>query len=122
MKNKLITKKDIILLTALLLAALLVFFVSGIKKPKGNLLVITQDGSEIIRERLTKEEEIRVETADGGYNIISIVKTEDGSFAIKCSESNCPEKICIDKGLVILADDPIVCLPHRMTAKIIKEN
>lgn len=121
MKNRLISKKDLILLTALLFAALLVFFVFGRKKSEGNILIITQDGEEVVREFLTEEKEIRIESEDGGYNIIRIIRTGEGGFAVMCSESNCPEKICVNKGTVVLTDDPIVCLPHKMTAKLVSE-
>ena len=121
MKNKLITKKDLLFLAALLFAALLGFIIFSGLREKGNLLIVTLDGKEILREYLTEEKEIRVETGDGGYNVIKVIENEDGTFGIRCEESNCPEKICIGKGLVTLTDDPIVCLPHRMTAKLTKK-
>ncbi|MCQ2400663.1 MAG: NusG domain II-containing protein [Lachnospiraceae bacterium] len=121
MNNKLISKKDLILLAALLFAALLVFSAFGKIRSKGNYLIVTRDGEVVVRELLTEEKEIRIESEDGGYNIIRIIRTDEGNFAVMCSESNCPEKICVNKGQVVLTDDPIVCLPHKMTAKLVKK-
>lgn len=119
MDKKLLSIKDIFLLAALLAAALLAFFVSGRNRSTGKVLVVTVEGKEILREELTSEKKIRFETADGGYNILSIEQYGDGEYSVRCSESNCPEKVCMEKGAVVLTDDPIVCLPHRLTAKLI---
>lgn len=121
MENRLISKKDLLFLAALLFAALLAFTAFSNLREKGSILIVTLDGKEILREHLTEEKEIKIETGDGGYNILRVIETGDGSFGIKCGESNCPEKTCVEKGLVTLTDDPIVCLPHRMTAKLIKK-
>lgn len=120
-KFNLISKKDLILLTALITAALLVFAFFGRSRAGGSILVITQDGKEVLREKLSEGKIFKVETEDGGYNMIETVRTDSGELGIVCTESSCPEQICVEKGIVVFTDDPIVCLPHRMTAKMIRE-
>lgn len=59
------------------------------------------------------EEGVEVRTSLG-YNIISYA--EEGGLV--CTASDCPDKVCMDTGVVRTATEAIVCLPHRLTARV----
>ena len=66
-------------------------------------------------------EGLKVEGIHGGYNIFTMEKDSSGRIGVRCTEADCPDKICVDTGLVTLPDQPVVCLPHRVTARIVEE-
>ncbi len=77
----------------------------------GTTVEILRDG-EVIREidlsRVTEEESFRVEW-DGGYNLVEV-----RPGAIRVSEADCPDRICVGMGWLTDGAAPIVCLPHRL--------
>lgn len=56
----------------------------------------------------------RIESADGGYNILVI---SDGKASIE--EANCPDKICVNHRAVHYSGDSVVCLPHKLTVTVV---
>lgn len=48
----------------------------------------------------------------------SDLMTGDQAVGLSCVYSNCPEQICVNTGTVTLADTPIVCLPHKVVARL----
>ena len=110
----------LILVGTLLLFAvfLLLFLQSG--KTQGKTLVITKEGEEIIREPLREGAVYRV-GSEKEYNMIRVERDAEGSMGVRCFEADCPEQVCVEKGLVVLTDDPIVCLPHQVTVRLITE-
>ena len=61
------------------------------------------------------EEGVEVRTSLG-YNIISYA--EEGEGGLICTAADCPDKVCMDTGVVRTAAEAIVCLPHRLTARV----
>ena len=116
-------KNDVLLITVLIISALFILFFSRFFRKEGSALeiVVTQNGEEILREDICREKEILIENPQGGMNRICIRKDENGTFAIVCAEADCPEQLCVRKGVVTLPDDPIVCLPHRLTVRIVQK-
>lgn len=119
MRKLLKESKGWILVGALLLLAAVLLFV--VRKKPGKTLVITKDGKEIFREEMREGISFRVETEDG-YNLLEVKSDEKGELYVICAEADCPEQICVNKGPVKLTDDPIVCLPHRVTARLVTGN
>ncbi len=116
------SKTEMILTAALLLAALCVFLFWKMRGAGEDsfLLVIQSDGKEVLREELRGPGEYRIESPDGGYNIISVEECPDGGgYGIRCREADCPEHTCMEQGFITVPDEPIVCLPHRMTAVLL---
>ena len=74
-----------------------------------------RSGAEIYDDRVLSfsEEGVEVKTAMG-YNII---RYEIGG-GIRCTEADCPDKVCIETGEIKDATAVIVCLPHSLTARI----
>lgn len=57
--------------------------------------------------------DIRIETGDGGYNILQIA--QDGAKVI---EANCPDRVCVRSSRITIPGQTIVCLPHRLIIRI----
>lgn len=114
-------KPGIILVGSLLLAAALLFVFIKPAKAEKKILIITKDGEEIVRQEIFEGFSCRVD-AENGYNIFQAETGENGELGIRCIEADCPEQICVHKGRVVLTDDPIVCLPHHVTARLITGN
>lgn len=62
---------------------------------------------------LDEDAELRVECA-GGYNVI---KVENG--AVRVSEADCPDGVCVSTGAISGGAVPVVCLPHRLEVRVI---
>ena len=107
---------SVILIAALLAVSLIFVIVSGLKKSSGTYVVITQDGETVYEGMLTEDTYVRIDSGSG-YNVFKAEKDGD-RLGLKCIESDCPEQICVDRGTVVLTDDPIVCLPHKVTARL----
>ncbi len=119
-------RNDIIMIAVLLIAAaLLLLFRGGAQKKDSAEIVITRDDEVIFREQsadLVLPYTLRVEGIHGGHNIFIIDEDEDGTVGIRCQEADCPDKICVNTGRVTLPDQPVVCLPHRISARIVEMN
>ena len=118
-------KNDIMIVAVLLIcsAVWLLFSRSGASARTGSgvNIVITVDGEEVYRGPVRPEDgKLRIEGKGGGYNIFLAEKASDGSIGLRCLEADCPDKICVHTGLVTLPDEPIVCLPHRVSARIVE--
>ena len=126
-------KHDILLIVFIIIAAALWFIlqsgalsVIGIgvnKQADDKRIVITVNDEEVYAENaesLTDKLPVTLDIAgySGGHNIFVIDKDADGDIEIYCKEADCPDKICVETGHVSLPDQPIVCLPHRVTARI----
>ena len=62
---------------------------------------------------LSKNQEVTIQTPNGGTNQL-IVK--DGE--IWCYDASCPDKLCVKQGKKHLDTDTIVCLPNQMIVTI----
>ena len=124
-------KNDIILIAVIILAAALWFcsrsgafgrlHIGGNGLDASESIVITVDDEEVYRERADRinlPAELDIDGYNGGYNIFIINKNESEELEIYCIEADCPDKICVETGHVSMPDQPIVCLPHRVTARI----
>ena len=54
-----------------------------------------------------------VETADGGYNVVSVKNGEIG-----ISEASCPDLVCVHTGYIHSSALPVVCLPNKLVIRI----
>ena len=64
-------------------------------------------------DKLHKDQEYTVKNDQGGVNVFVI---RDGKAWV--TEASCPDKICMDQGQVSQEGEMIVCLPNRMTARV----
>lgn len=126
-KNK--TKhNDMMLIGGLLIAALIAFLYLRVIKPQITkasndrlILEISEDNNILYRSALGEIEipfSFDVECADGGHNTFAAEKMPDGSIGVSCTGADCPDKICVETGTIALSDEMIVCLPHRVVARL----
>lgn len=98
---------------------LLIIVIAGLflrfAKPKTDAgwLIITLDGAVYDTLSLGEDAVFTIEDGKGGYNVIRI---EDG--AVRVSEANCSNQVCVNTGNVSRTGEIIACLPHRLILSI----
>lgn len=108
-------RNDIILITSIIaLSVASIFFFNSMKKEGGKAIVLI-GGKEVASYSLNEDKEIRLEN-NGGYNILAI---KDGYAFIK--EASCPDKICVNNAKKKYNGETIVCLPNKITVKIVSD-
>lgn len=109
-------KRDLILLLSVIAVALLATVALWLTGAFGaaDKVIVTVDG-EVYREfPLDEDTEYRIETENGGYNILII---KDGEAFV--SEASCPDKVCVNTGAA-QEIKPVVCLPNKVVISIEK--
>jgi hypothetical protein len=84
-------------------------------KSSGEVVVIEVDGKlygEYDLNTVEIPKTIEIET-NYGYNNIKILNE-----GIIMYESNCPDQICVNSGIINKANEMIVCLPNRVVVRI----
>lgn len=56
---------------------------------------------------------IKIDSEDGGYNIIEV---KEGAVGV--IEATCPDGLCMDMGYIDSSLMPVICLPNHLTIKI----
>lgn len=109
-------KKDLLFITAILLAAGLAFLFFR-PQPSESLsrAEISVDGKTVMELDLSEDQVLTVDGASGGYNRIQV---RDG--AVSVLEASCPDKVCVHTGTVRYPGETIVCLPNRMIITVIQ--
>lgn len=109
-------KKDLLFITAILLAAGLAFLFFR-PQPSESLsrAEISVDGKAVMELDLSEDQVLTVDGAGGGYNRIQV---RDG--AVSVLEASCPDKVCVHTGTVQYPGETIVCLPNRMIITVIQ--
>lgn len=59
------------------------------------------------------EQSFTVNSADGGYNIITV---KDGCISV--TDADCPDRICVMTAPISDGIQPIVCMPHKLVIRI----
>lgn len=80
---------------------------------------VYQDGTLLYTIPLDKVQEpykLLIESEKGGKNEISISKDE-----ISVSYADCPDQICVKRGVTRYSNVPIVCMPNHLMIKFVKE-
>ena len=65
-------------------------------------------GNKTMTVDLLTDQEMVFETADGGYNIVTV---KGGKIAV--TEADCPDQYCVRQGFCD-SGEQIVCLPHKL--------
>lgn len=81
----------------------------------GNTACIYSDGKLIKTVDLhsAEEQSFTVNSADGGYNTITV---KDGSISV--TDADCPDRICVMTAPISNGIQPIVCMPHKLVIRI----
>ena len=119
-------KNDLLLILVCLGAAALLLLArgGGFPEKKNAVIIITVNDSEQFHaaaSELVLPYTLVIDGYEGGYNRFIIDEDGDGKVGVRCEEADCPDKICVHTGRVTMPDQPVVCLPHRVTARIIQE-
>ena len=85
-----------------------VFLFSG---EQGDYAEVFSDGEKVARVDLRQDQVLRVETAQGGCNEITITGGKIGVTA-----ASCPDHICMHRGMCSHGAQ-IVCLPNRLVIR-----
>ena len=115
-------KNDLILIFVILAGCLLYYALHRTAVPvnEARTVVISVGGEQVYHGSLgITDGAIRIKGINGGSNVFVMEKDAQGNVGLRCTEADCPDLICVHTGLVVLPDEPIVCLPHRVTARII---
>lgn len=105
-------KKDIILISIILLLAIVLLFIYKINTTKGNSVEVSLDGKIIYNLPLNKNVTKTI-SSQLGENILII----DNGYA-KIIEADCPDKLCINQKSISNVGETIICLPHKLIIKI----
>ena len=107
-------RRDLILIACALALSGALYAVSQLTLgTKASNVVVTVDGSEVLRRPLAMEDSYVVEQADGSRNVIRV---EGG--AVYMQEANCRDGLCIRQGRMKNAAKTIVCLPHKLVVRL----
>lgn len=116
MRNKYL----VIIFAFIILAAVAAVFLLN-RMPQDNMMAeIVSDGEVIERIdllALEKPRDITVNTPDGGFNTVHL---ERGSASV--TDADCPDKLCVKQGEIKNGIYPIICLPHKLTVRIISDD
>lgn len=102
------TRNDIILALAVIVAAAGFWLGSELLKEDGAFAVVTVDGTETARYSLDTDAEIRLDSENGGYNILVI---KNGKADV--TEASCPDHVCVDQRAIGRTGEAITCLPNK---------
>ena len=108
-KRKFSWKEALLLVLVLVVAAGVYLYAKT--RPKGAEAVIEQDGEVYRRVVLADLKEPLTLEVNGA--VIEIDK--DGAHFVS---SPCPDKICVNKGIIKRAGESAVCLPQRVSVRI----
>ena len=104
-------KKDILVISLLLLAAALFYIVPRITGTKGSEAAVIYDGNEIMRLSLSVDATYTVQG-----DLTATLEVKDGK--IRFIHSFCPDKLCEGFGWISLEGETAVCMPAKLAVII----
>lgn len=108
-------KGDIaIILAVFVLANIFGYMVSINKEKAAKEVIIVRDGEIIHKYKIDDTYERTIKLDFGNEH--NIVEIKDGKVTM--TESNCPDKVCIETKPISKNGEMIVCLPHKLYVKI----
>ncbi len=107
-------KKDLILISVILLAISVSFLVSHLYKKDGDYLIVRVDGKQVARYELSEEGQYEL---NGGTNTLRI---EGGNAYLIYAD--CPDHLCVNQGKIDQNGETITCLPNRLTVTVYSED
>lgn len=109
-------KNDIIMIAVIVIIALAAFVginLYGEHNTKDAQAVVTIDGEVYGTYPLAEDVTVKIESEDGGFNLLVI---EDGAASVE--EASCPDKICVRHKPVDKTGETLVCLPNKVVVEI----
>ena len=103
--------RDILLIVSLLVAALTALWIVRATAEEGTRVAVIVENVTVAEYPLSVDGEYSLL---GGKNLLVI---ENGAAYMK--ESQCPDHLCERYGRISRERERIVCLPHRLTVKVV---
>ncbi len=117
-KRKYFTPWDLLPLTIVLVAFLLGICLLIFSRSDGQLTAVISVRGEVYCEiplaSVSESYELAVE--GDGTAVLSV-----SSQGVAFKSSNCPDKLCVNTGLLTQAGDSAVCLPARVSVKLVTD-
>ena len=107
-------KGDFILIGALLFMGLAIVLWQYHGRQEGEQVVITVEGEVYKVLDINEDQEVKVETKDGHYNLVQIKDK-----TVKMLEADCKNQVCVNSAEITDIGETIVCLPHQIIVKIV---
>lgn len=109
-------RNDLIFISALILLILLAALALFLFRSEGDRVTVTLDGRTVGEYSLAEDREVRIESDNGGYNILVI---KDGKASV--STASCPDGICSSHRPINMKGESIICLPNKVVVEIRNE-
>ena len=109
-------KKDISLIAAVLVIALISFAAIKMTQKDGKEVVVTVKGEEVYKTSISKDQIYKIPVKNG----TNTMQIKDGKVTMK--EADCRDQICADHKAIEKSGETIVCLPHKVVIEIKSEN
>lgn len=106
-------KADILLLTGLLAAGLILALALALTRQTGGTVEVRVAGELVKCFPLSEDVTYEIIGADGGGNLLII---RDGAAWIE--EADCPDALCVGMGRIRRSGQSVVCLPHQVVVEI----
>lgn len=106
-------KNDFIVIFFILAVALTCMFILSMNNDSKTCVKIYVDNELVATLPLNEDFEFDIEGINGSHNLLVV---ENGKVYMK--EADCPDKICIQTGIVTELTQTIVCLPNRVVVTI----
>lgn len=108
-------KKDLLLILPCLILSAALFLWFYWQPSSAGIAVVEKEGREVYRIDLGKQSSTQILNIGGKMNVQ--LKVQPG--AIFFYQSDCPDKVCIRTGKLTKPGQTAVCLPGRVSVKII---
>lgn len=102
-------RSDYVLIAVLIAIGLLGICVVAINWKNGEEVIVYSEGECIGIYSLLEDKNISVDTLNGGRNTVVIRNN-----SVYIEEANCPDKICINQGMINKSQQSICCAPNRL--------
>ncbi|WP_051227053.1 NusG domain II-containing protein [Butyrivibrio sp. MC2013] len=106
-------RAEAILIIIILTISLLIYLFMNLGMRSGSTVEVSLGGEIIAVYPLDKDMEYRIESEDGGYNLLVISGGE-----CYLSDADCPDRLCVKQGHISRSGRSIICLPHKLIITI----
>ena len=106
-------KNDVYIILGLIVLSICIFLLNIYNKNDGKTVIIYYNNEEYAVETLDVNKVIKV-------NETNVVRIENGKVFMESAE--CPDQICVKQKPLNLSGRDIVCLPNKVTVRVVSEN
>ncbi len=118
-KNKRYFRNDVILISALLIAALLLAGYLFLFRKAGSTVTVTIDGEVYAEYSLSEDRVEDIYSGEGREQHNRLVIRDGVAFV---ESATCPDGICADHYAIYRDGESIVCLPHRLVITVVTDD